>query len=102
MQTPEQAMTTNSDHVSELEKMLLVITRSLVDHPEEIVVFPAPGEGFVHFEVRTDNRDVGTLIGRRGSHADAIRLLMMAAGGVRKMRVTLQIMSRDGEDHTNR
>lgn len=79
--------------------MLSAITKGIVDHPEEIVIFPAAGDGFVHFEVRTDNRDVGTLVGRRGAHADAIRTLMMAAGAVRGYRVTLQVLSRDGDDH---
>jgi predicted RNA-binding protein YlqC (UPF0109 family) len=97
MQAAEQVV--KGDPGKELGQMLLTITKSIVDHPEEVVVFPAPGKGFVHFEVRTDNRDVGTVVGRRGSHADAIRLLMMAAGAVRSYRVTLQIMSRDGDDH---
>jgi hypothetical protein len=85
--------------VQELESMLYAIARGIVDHPDEVVIFPASGHGFVHFELRCDNSDVGTLVGRRGMHADAIRTLMMAAGAVRKMRVTLQILSRDGDDH---
>jgi hypothetical protein len=84
--------------VQELEFMLSAITRGIVDHPDELVIFPAAGEGFVHFEVRTENSDVGTLVGRRGMHADAIRTLMMAAGAQRGVRVTLQILSRDGDD----
>lgn len=85
------------DSVEELRDMLATIARGIVDQPEEIVIFPAPGQGFVHFEVRCDNNDAGTLIGKRGVHADAIRTLMMAAGAVRDMRVTLQILGRDGD-----
>lgn len=79
--------------------MLAAIARGMVDRPDEVVIFPAPGEGFVHFEVRCDNDDVGTLVGRRGAHVDAIRTLMMIAGAARKCRVTLQILSRDGDDN---
>lgn len=84
----------------ELREMLETMARGIVDQPEDIVVFPAPGDGFVHFEVRCDNRDAGTLIGRRGVHAEAIRTLIMAAGAVRNLRVTLQILGRDGDQYS--
>jgi len=86
--------------IEELEEMLLAIARGIVDSPDDIVVFPAPGDGFVHFEIRCDNNDTGALIGARGKHADAIRTLMMAAGAVRRTRVTLQILGRDGNHYT--
>ena len=88
--------------VQELESMLSTITHGIVDSPNDVVIFPAAGEGFVHFEVRCDNNDFGTLVGRRGAHADAIRMLMMTAGAVRRLRVTLQILSRDGDDLAGR
>jgi len=88
-----------SNPVQELENMLRVMAQGIVDRPKEIVIFPAAGDGFVHFEVRCHNDDVGALVGRRGANADAIRSLMMTAGAVRSHRVTLQILSRDGDDH---
>jgi predicted RNA-binding protein YlqC (UPF0109 family) len=91
-----------SDSIEELKNILTTITRGIVDEPDEIVIFPAPGEGFVHFEVRCDNKDTGSLIGRRGAHADAIRTLIMAAGAVRKIRVTMQILSREGDKFSSR
>jgi len=96
---PEPAMSPENDPISpieELQKMLETMAKGIVDEPEEIVILPASGEGFVHFEVRCDNKDAGTLIGTRGKHAEAMRTLMMAAGAVRKIRVTLQILGRDG------
>jgi len=80
--------------------MLSAITRTIVDHPDELVIFPAAGDGFVHFEVRVENSDVGTLVGRRGAHADAIRVLMMAAGAQRGIRITLQILGRDADGYS--
>jgi predicted RNA-binding protein YlqC (UPF0109 family) len=88
--------------IEELEAMLLTMTRGIVDSPGDVVVFPAPGDGFCHFEVRCDNSDAGTLIGTRGKHAEAIRTLMMAAGAVRKIRVTIQILGRDGNQYAPR
>lgn len=80
----------------DLEKLLGIITRSLVDDPDQVVVIPAPGDGFVHYEVRCEQTDVGALVGSRGSHAEAIRAIMERAGELRDSRVSLHIMGRDG------
>ncbi|MBW2170113.1 MAG: KH domain-containing protein [Deltaproteobacteria bacterium] len=83
------------DPFEELEELLLNMAKMIVDQPEEVIVNPAMGRGFVAFEVICDDTDTGTLIGRRGKHAEAIRTMMMAAGAVRDIRVTVQIVSRD-------
>ena len=83
------------DPYQELEDFLTHMTHMVVDKPEEVVIEPARGRGFVAFEVICDDSDTGTLIGRRGKHAEAIRTMMMAAGAVRKIRVTVQIVSRE-------
>ena len=83
------------DPYEELETMVRTMAKMLVDHPEEIVVRPARGKGFVAFEVVCHEEDAGTLIGARGKHADAMRLLLMAAGAVRRIRINVQFMSRD-------
>jgi predicted RNA-binding protein YlqC (UPF0109 family) len=80
---------------NELENMVLTMSKMLVDCPNEIVVRSAKGDGFIAFEVVCAERDAGTLIGSRGKHAEAMRLLLMAAGAVRRTRVTIQFMSRD-------
>lgn len=99
MSEPATAANKGKPALDELREMLETMAKSIVDQPEDIVIFPAPGDGFVHFEVRCDQRDAGTLIGRRGAHAEAIRTLMMAAGAVRGLRVTLQILGRDGDQY---
>ena len=91
----EKVMAQQTDPFVELEELLDHMARSIVDKPEEIVINPARGRGFVAFEVISDDDDTGTLIGRRGKHAEAIRTMMMAAGAVRDIRVTVQIVSRD-------
>lgn len=99
MSEPATAAKQGKTPLDELKEMLEIVARGIVDHPDDIVIFPAPGDGFVHFEVRCDQSDAGTLIGRRGAHAEAIRTLMMAAGAVRNTRVTLQILGRDGDQY---
>lgn len=81
----------------ELENMVTTMARMLVDNPSEVVVDAARGQGFVAYEVICGERDAGSLIGQRGKHADAMRLLLMAAGAVRRIRVTVQFRSRDDD-----
>jgi len=96
--TKVQGVKASADPFMDLEELLLHMARMVVDKPEEVVVNPARGKGFVAFEVICDDRDTGTLIGRRGKHAEAIRTMMMAAGAVRDIRVTVQIVSRDQDE----
>jgi uncharacterized protein len=83
------------DPHDELETMVSTMAKMLVDYPDEIVVDTARGNGFVAFEVICGERDAGSLIGQRGKHAEAMRMLLMAAGAVRRIRVTVQFRSRD-------
>lgn len=95
MGAAEEKVMGQPDPFEELEELLIHMARMIVDRPEEVVVNPAKGRGFIAFEVICDDTDTGTLIGRRGKHAEAIRTMMMAAGAVRDIRVTVQIVSRD-------
>lgn len=90
-----------SDPYDELENMVRTMSSMLVDHPNEVVIRPARGNGFIAFEVVCGERDAGSLIGQRGKHADAMRLLLMAAGAVRRVRVTVQFMSREQDELQN-
>lgn len=94
----EKVMNKDALHQQDLEDFLIHMTSMIVDKPEEVVVEPARGKGFIAFEVICDDKDTGTLIGRRGKHAEAIRTMMMAAGAVRDIRVTVQIVSRDQDE----
>lgn len=77
----------------EIENMIDVVCRSLVDHPESVLIERATGRGFVAFEVFCKPSDVGALIGKRGVHADAMRTLLIAIGTARGLRVNVQFLS---------
>lgn len=77
--------------------LLRFMAQALVDYPEDVVVFPAAGDEFAHFEVRCDTSDVGRLVGRRGVNADAVRTILGVAGESRGIRVTVHMTGRDGE-----
>lgn len=76
--------------------MLSSMVKPLADHPEEIIIDVAQGTEHVAFEVVCEERDVGALVGHRGAHAKAIRLLLMRAAASRSIRVTVSIIGRDG------
>jgi len=83
--------------VDELELLLGTMCKSIVDHPGDIVIERAISQtGFVAFEVTCREEEAGSLVGKRGAHADSIRSLMMAAAAARKIRVTVQLMSAQG------
>jgi len=88
-------MSTEEEVYQELEDMVRNMATMLVDRPQEIVIETAKGNGFIAFEVICDDRDAGALVGKRGKHADAMRALLMAAATARRVRVTVQFMSRD-------
>lgn len=78
----------------ELETMLGAMARGLVDHPEDVVIQRAVNStGFVAFEVTCRESDAGTLVGRRGALADAMRQLLISAAAARKIRASVQFMS---------
>lgn len=82
----------------ELEAMLSSMARSIVDHPDQITIHRAVNpSGFIAFEVICIESDAGTLLGRHGSHADMMRKLLLAAASARKVRVSVQFMSDQGE-----
>lgn len=93
---------TKPDPFKDLEEMLIAMSSRLVDHPEELVVRPAPGDNFIAFEVRCPGSDLGTLLGRRGVLAEAMRKLLSAAATVHGVRVHVQFLALDGSGHAGR
>jgi predicted RNA-binding protein YlqC (UPF0109 family) len=87
---------TKRDPYQELEEMILYNCQMLADFPDDVTVSPARGEGFVHFEVRCHESDVGSLVGKRGANAESMRTLTAAAATMRKIRLSFQVVSRDG------
>ncbi|MCZ2109742.1 MAG: KH domain-containing protein [Dehalococcoidia bacterium] len=83
--------------VDELEFLLSTMAKSIVDHPADIVIGRAVSPtGFVAFEVTCREEEAGSLVGKRGANAEAIRSLLMAAAAARGIRVTVQLMSAQG------
>lgn len=60
------------------------ITQTLVSHPAEVTVLPVKGPTSLVLELRVHNEDLGTVIGKGGRIAKAMRMLLNAIS-VRKI-----------------
>ena len=76
----------------EYVEFVTYITRSLVEHPEKVVVEAIEGERSVILEVHVSEEDIGKVIGRQGRIARALRTLLQAATACEERRYALEIL----------
>jgi hypothetical protein len=75
-----------------LKELLEAIAKSLVDHPDQVVVNENPGEQTTILELRVAQEDLGKVIGKQGRTARAIRTILGAAGMKLRRRFFLEIL----------
>ena len=80
----ESAVEADSN-VMEVKDLVEAIVKSMVDQPEKVICREVQGTHSCVLELEV-------AIGRKGIHADAIRRIVHAAGGKRKMRYVLEII----------
>jgi len=78
--------------VLEARELVEEIVRALVDQPDKVVCREVVGQHSCVLELEVAREDVGKVIGRKGIHADAIRRIVHALGGKKKMRYVLEII----------
>jgi len=86
------AVATEERPVLTVRELVEEIVRAIVDYPEQVLCREVMGTHSCVLELEVAPQDVGKVIGRKGVHADAIRRLVHAAGGKRKMRYVLEII----------
>ena len=75
-----------------MKELVEVIAKSLVDHPEEVVVIEKEdGENLI-LELKVASQDMGKVIGRQGRIAKAIRSVVKAASTKTDKKVTVEII----------
>ncbi|MBQ3407092.1 MAG: KH domain-containing protein [Lachnospiraceae bacterium] len=75
-----------------MKELVEVIAKSLVDHPEEVVVTEKEdGENLI-LELKVASQDMGKVIGRQGRIAKAIRSVVKAASTKTDKKVTVEIV----------
>jgi predicted RNA-binding protein YlqC (UPF0109 family) len=77
--------------VEQLENLLLVLARSLVDEPDSVEVSGTESDARVDLELRVAPDDMGRVIGRQGRTIRAIRTVVKAASVKAGKRVTVEV-----------
>ncbi|MFA5052613.1 MAG: KH domain-containing protein [Parcubacteria group bacterium] len=79
------------------QQFLEFLIKSIVDHPEDVVVTRQIDEMGVLLSLKVNPQDMGQIIGREGSTAKAIRSLLRIVGVKNNARVNLKIEEPGGE-----
>jgi predicted RNA-binding protein YlqC (UPF0109 family) len=78
-----------------MKELVEGIAKALVDYPDEVQVTAVEGSEVTVLELRANPEDLGKIIGRQGRTAQAIRILLGAAGMKVHRRFTLEVL--DGQ-----
>ncbi len=72
-------------------ELVELIAKSLVDHPDEVVVTQTESEGLIVVELKVAADDMGKVIGKQGSIAKSIRTVVKAASSKGDKKVDVKI-----------
>lgn len=75
-----------------MKELVEVIAKSLVDHPDEVVVTETEKENEVLIELKVGPSDMGKVIGRQGRIAKALRTVVKAASSKSSKKVIVDIL----------
>ena len=75
-----------------MKELVEVITKALVDSPEEVVVTEREDKKATVLEVRVSDADMGKVIGRQGRIAKEIRTLMRSVAQRQGKKVSVEIV----------
>ena len=74
-----------------MKELVEVIAKSLVDHPEEVVVYEKETEHTIILELKVAADDMGKVIGKQGRIAKALRSVVKAAASRGEKKVIVDI-----------
>jgi len=75
-----------------MKELLEMITKALVDNPDDVSISVVEEEYNTILQVRVADEDMGRIIGKRGKIAKAIRTLMKAYAIKEKKRILVEIV----------
>ena len=75
-----------------MKELIELISKKLVEHPEDVQVRVIDGEDGQVFELRVHPDDMGRVIGKNGRVAKAVRTLIGSAAAKSNVRVSLDII----------
>ncbi len=75
-----------------MRDLVTTIVKAIVDYPNAVEVKEVDGERTTVIELRVAKEDVGKVIGKQGRIAEAIRVILGAAGAKIKRKIELEIL----------
>ncbi|MBP3780566.1 MAG: KH domain-containing protein [Selenomonas sp.] len=75
-----------------MKKLVEVIAKSLVEHPEAVIVDERQEDGQTVLSLHVAEDDMGKVIGRQGRIAKALRTVVKAAATRENTKVTVEII----------
>jgi predicted RNA-binding protein YlqC (UPF0109 family) len=77
-----------------MKELIERIAKALVDNPDDVRVNAIEGEQSTMIELSVNPTDLGKVIGRQGRTANAIRVILGAAGMTLGKRINLEILEK--------
>ncbi len=77
-----------------MKELVELIAKALVDNPDKVKVSQLDGEQSSIIELVVDPDDLGKVIGKQGRNAQAIRVILGAAGMKLKRRFNLELIEK--------
>jgi uncharacterized protein len=75
-----------------MKELVEVIAKSLVDHPDQVVVTEKETEKAIVVELKVASDDMGKVIGKQGRIAKSIRTVVKAAATKDDKKVVVEIL----------
>ncbi len=75
-----------------MKELVEIIAKSLVDHPDEVVVTEKETEKAIVVELKVASEDMGKVIGKQGRIAKSIRTVVKAAATKDDKKVVVEIL----------
>ena len=72
-------------------ELVELIAKSLVDHPDEVVVTQTESDGVITIDLQVAADEMGKVIGKQGSIAKSIRTVVKAAASKGDKKVEVKI-----------
>lgn len=74
-----------------MKELVEIIAKSLVDHPDDVVVTEVEDDGTITLELTVAADDMGKVIGKQGRIAKSIRTVVKAAASKGDKKVIVDI-----------